>query len=74
MKKEFKVISQIIQNNKRVLDIGCGEGRHSIALFVDNYAHTVGIDLSLKDLKIAKKFLIPRKSIKMNLTQLNYNE
>ena len=26
MKKEFKVISQIIQNNKRVLDIGFGDG------------------------------------------------
>ena len=26
MKKEFEVISQIIQNNKRVLDIGCGYG------------------------------------------------
>ncbi len=26
MKKEFKAISQIIQNNKRVLDVGCGDG------------------------------------------------
>ena len=26
MKKEFKVIADIIQNNKRVLDIGCGDG------------------------------------------------
>jgi len=26
MKKEFKVISQIIQNHKRVLDVGCGDG------------------------------------------------
>ena len=26
MKKEFKAISRIIQNNKRVLDIGCGDG------------------------------------------------
>ena len=26
MKNEFKVIAQIIQNNKRVLDIGCGDG------------------------------------------------
>jgi len=26
MKKEFKVIAQIIQSNKRVLDIGCGDG------------------------------------------------
>ena len=26
MKQEFKVISQIIKKNKRVLDIGCGDG------------------------------------------------
>ena len=26
MKKEFQVISQIIKNNKRVLDVGCGDG------------------------------------------------
>jgi methionine biosynthesis protein MetW len=26
MKKEFKVISQIVQSHKRVLDIGCGDG------------------------------------------------
>ena len=26
MKKEFEVISKIVQNNKRVLDIGCGDG------------------------------------------------
>ena len=26
MKNEFKVIAKIIQNNKRVLDIGCGDG------------------------------------------------
>ena len=26
MKNEFKAIAQIIQNNKRVLDVGCGDG------------------------------------------------
>ena len=26
MKKEFEVIAKIIQNNKKVLDIGCGDG------------------------------------------------
>ncbi len=26
MKKEFEVISKIIQSNKRVLDVGCGDG------------------------------------------------
>ena len=26
MKKEFEVISKIIENKKRVLDVGCGDG------------------------------------------------
>ena len=26
MKKEFELISKIIQNNKKVLDVGCGDG------------------------------------------------
>ena len=26
MKKEFKVIAELLANNSRVLDIGCGDG------------------------------------------------
>ena len=26
MKKEFKIISDLIENNTRVLDVGCGDG------------------------------------------------
>ena len=26
MKKEFKVISDLLPNNSRVLDVGCGDG------------------------------------------------
>ena len=26
MKKEFKIISEFIENNTRVLDVGCGDG------------------------------------------------
>ena len=26
MKKEFKIISNLIENNTRVLDVGCGDG------------------------------------------------
>ena len=26
MKKEFKIISEIIKKNTRVLDVGCGDG------------------------------------------------
>ena len=37
-----------------VLDIGCGEGRHSLGLYVDREVNAIGIDLSMEDLKIAK--------------------
>ncbi len=26
MKKEFQIISELIENNTRVLDVGCGDG------------------------------------------------
>jgi len=37
-----------------VLDIGCGEGRHSIGLHVEKEVNAVGLDLSQKDIKTAK--------------------
>ena len=37
-----------------VLDIGCGEGRHSISLYVDREVNAIGIDLSMEDMKTAK--------------------
>ena len=37
-----------------VLDIGCGEGRHSIGLYVDREVNAIGIDLSMEDMKTAK--------------------
>ena len=43
-----------VKSSDLVLDIGCGEGRHSIGLYVDREIIAVGMDLSLKDMKIAK--------------------
>ena len=37
-----------------VLDIGCGEGRHSISLYVDREVNAIGMDLSMEDMKTAK--------------------
>ena len=49
-----------------VLDIGCGEGRHSISLHVDKQVNAVGMDLSMEDMKIAKNrikdFSIPNSN------------
>lgn len=40
-----------------VLDMGCGEGRHTIGLFVDRQINAFGFDLSFDDLSIAKSRL-----------------
>ena len=37
-----------------VLDIGCGEGRHSLSLYVDREVNAIGMDLSMEDMKTAK--------------------
>ena len=47
MKKEFEVISQIIQNNKRVLDVGCGDGTLMKHL-KDNKNIELNIDINLQ--------------------------
>jgi len=43
-----------VKSSDLVLDIGCGEGRHSLGLYVDREINAVGMDLSLKDMQIAK--------------------
>ena len=37
-----------------VLDLGCGEGRHVISAYVEADVHSVGVDLSLDDLKTTR--------------------
>ncbi|MBT5681665.1 MAG: methyltransferase domain-containing protein [Gammaproteobacteria bacterium] len=38
----------------KLLDLGCGEGRHSISAFLQGDIQVVGLDLSAKDLATAK--------------------
>ena len=41
--------------NDKVLDVGCGEGRHSITAYMLENIESVGVDLSLKDLKTTRE-------------------
>ena len=43
-----------LKKESSVLDMGCGEGRHTIGLYVDRKINAFGFDLSHKDLKIAE--------------------
>ena len=37
-----------------VLDLGCGEGRHVISAYLEAEVHSIGVDLSLDDLKTTR--------------------
>ncbi|MEQ9462152.1 MAG: class I SAM-dependent methyltransferase [Haliea sp.] len=44
-----------LQSGERVLDLGCGEGRHVISAYVLGEVHAVGVDLSHRDLRTAQE-------------------
>jgi SAM-dependent methyltransferase len=52
-----------LQKNDRILDLGCGEGRHAISAYMLADVEAVGIDLSQKDLTTTRErhqeFLMP---------------
>ncbi|MDZ7670179.1 MAG: class I SAM-dependent methyltransferase [Gammaproteobacteria bacterium] len=42
-----------LQSGQRVLDLGCGEGRHAISAWLESPVDVVGLDLSPADLRTA---------------------
>lgn len=44
-----------LRDDDRILDLGCGEGRHAITAYMHRNVESVGIDLSIKDLQITKE-------------------
>lgn len=46
-----------LREGQLMLDMGCGEGRHSIGAFLETPASIVGMDLSFEDLIIAQSRL-----------------
>jgi ubiquinone/menaquinone biosynthesis C-methylase UbiE len=48
--KHFK-----LEKGDKVLDLGCGEGRHVYAAYAEQDVQVVGVDLCLKDLQTAKE-------------------
>ena len=62
--KAFSIIKSIIENNSSVLDAGCGTGRLAFQLS-DKVDNLVGIDLSQRNIKLAKRSLSKRPTTKI---------
>lgn len=48
-----------LQSGQRVLDLGCGEGRHAIHLSLSDQVEVFGFDLSEKDIRTARERAAP---------------
>ncbi len=44
-----------LERGDLVLDLGCGEGRHVISAYIEADVHSVGVDLSLEDLRTTRE-------------------
>tara|TARA_Y100001970_G_scaffold112236_1_gene140050 strand:+ start:1900 stop:2496 length:597 start_codon:yes stop_codon:yes gene_type:complete len=51
MKKEFQIIASLIENNKRVLDVGCGDGTLMKYLKENKNIDTRGLEISKENVQ-----------------------
>ncbi len=56
----------------RLLDVGCGEGRHSIAAYLSADIEVVGVDLSVADLQTARERFAPFAELENPLRSLSF--
>ncbi len=59
MKKEFQIISELIESNKRVLDVGCGDGTLMKHLKDNKNIDTRGLEISKNNVQLCISKSLP---------------
>jgi SAM-dependent methyltransferase len=69
--QEVKLIEKIVKPNSRILDVGCGTGRHIAILTKDGY-EVMGIDSSSKMLEVASLKIDSGKLINSDIFKYDF--
>ena len=71
MKKEFQIITELIENNKRVLDVGCGDGTLMKHLKDNKNIDTRGLEISKNNVQlcISKSLSVIEGNAEIDLQQ-----
>ena len=75
MKKEFKVIADLIPNNTRVLDVGCGDGSLMNLLQTEKNIEVRGLELDQENVQnvLLKVYLLFKVMLKQNFINFPIN-
>ena len=75
MKKEFKVIAELLPNNTRVLDVGCGDGSLMNFLKKEKNIEVRGLELNQENVQHAytKVCQLYRGTLKLNFINFLIN-
>ena len=72
MKKEFKVIADLLPNNTRVLDIGCGDGSLMHLLRIEKNIEVRGLELNQDNVKECIYKGLPVFRVMQKLNYINF--
>ena len=75
MKKEFKVIADLLPNNTRVLDVGCGDGSLMSFLIREKNIEVRGLELNQENVTNVhiKGFQLYKETLKLNFINFPIN-
>ena len=75
MKKEFKVITELIEENSRVLDVGCGDGDLMKFLLQNKTIDIRGLEISKKNVQncLSKGLAVIEGNAENDLSQFPNN-